>query len=165
MALLLGHRLSPRWPHTPTKTAASIAPPFSHLADHTIAFSGQWDGLGFHGDRTNKETSCQECFSFCPRSSSLKLQPPPPGLCAAYSSTSARSGFRHHVRHTNLLYLRVCVCVCVSVCVYVCFCVTGIHKGDNVLTTGLNLPGRWREVAAALRSLVLKWFVDWQRNN
>ena len=49
-----------------------------------------------------------------------------------------------------------CIYVCVCVCVYVCFCVTGIHKGDNVLTTGLNLPGRWREVAAALRSLVLK---------
>lgn len=119
MALPTGHRLSPSWPHTPTKTAASIAPPFSHLTDHTIAFSGQWDGLGFHGDRTNKETSCQECFSFCPRSSCLKLQPPPPGLRAVYSSTSALSGFRHHVRHANLLYLHVCGGECVRMCVSV----------------------------------------------
>jgi len=89
--------------HRPDLTTQPAPLSASHLPltpqpYHTIAFSGQWDCLGCHGDRTNRETSCSECFLH-PCSSNLTFR-----------------HFRLYVCHANLLYLHVCGGECLFVC-------------------------------------------------
>ena len=101
-------------PH-PAPLSASHLP----LATHHItllAISGQWDDLGYHGDRTNRETSCQEFFSVlalpasppCSHSSATASR-----LAPASSSASPLSNLRHRVcRNYMFVVVSVCVCLC-----------------------------------------------------
>lgn len=103
-------------PHPAALSASHL--PLSHPPYHTLAFSGQWDGLGYHGDRTNRETSCQECFSVLALPPFLPTPIPPdslqlPQLVVTSGVTSATQIY--------CIYMFVvveCVCVCVWMFMY-----------------------------------------------